>query len=756
MLVVALVATACVPDFPDPPTVPPGIVATTPAGGGRAVPRGAEIVIAFSRPMQAASVTIATTPTVAVGPARWLNPSTVAVTPTAPLPAATTISVAVTGTDTGGNDLPAGTAFGFTTAAASNALGAGHPRLYLVGATRTRLASTLAASDPAAVRFREVIDDHLFAGATLISDYRPWWGALLGVLTADARYCTDSVARIDAWVAGEEARIAAGQNPTVAGDSYLHVGDRIGDLALVWDWCFSSTTAAQRTRWAALANQAVSNVWNHTTASWGGRPAPWTGWGSDNPRNNYFLSFVTATVLWGAAAGQENATAASWLTVGRAKVERDLADTHTADTPGGGSLEGTGYGTALKNLWFLHVLWEASTGERWSDLSSSTAGSVGYLLGAIIPTGDLFAPIGDQSRVTEASVTDYQREALLALAEQFRGTGIGRAARNGINASALPLMERPEAWVFDFVYGAADAGTATTLPLTTYTPGVGHVFTRSGTGTTATWLGFLAGPYVESHAHHDVLSLLVAKRGWVVDDAGLHSNSGLIQAEEAHALVMLETASGPLRMQTGGSAHLTALRSRPQYVHMAADVGDVYPGSGVSQDREVVFVPPSTILVADRVDSGTTWLRRRFQLPTPTLPTVGSDGIVRTTTGATTLELRRISPASASVSVQPYTALAGTLGGLQSDFTGGYRTSVVLEGTGRTVMLHVLSLDGAVAAATPMSVATHEGVALTLADGRKVTAWFATAAPGGTLEVLAADGTPQVRTDLTAGVEPPS
>ena len=494
MLVVALVATACVPDFPDPPTVPPGIVATTPAAGGRAVPRGAEIVIAFSRPMQAASVTIATTPTVAVGPARWLNPSTVAVTPTAPLPAATTISVAVTGTDTGGNDLPAGTAFGFTTAAASNALGAGHPRLYLVGAARTRLASTLAASDPAAVRFREVIDDHLFAGATLISDYRPWWGALLGVLTADARYCTDSVARIDAWVAGEEARIAAGQNPTVAGDSYLHVGDRIGDLALVWDWCFSSTTAGQRTRWAALANQAVANVWNHTTASWGGRPAPWTGWGSDNPRNNYFLSFVTATVLWGAAAGQENATAASWLTVGRAKVERDLADTHTADTPGGGSLEGTGYGTALKNLWFLPVLWEASTGARWSDLSSSTAGSVGYLLGAIIPTGDLFAPIGDQSRVTEASVTDFQREALLALAEQFRGTGIGRAARNGINASALPLMERPEAWVFDFVYGAADAGTATTLPLTTYTPGVGHVFTRSGTGSTAA-AGLHGPPY---------------------------------------------------------------------------------------------------------------------------------------------------------------------------------------------------------------------------------------------------------------------
>ena len=63
-----------------------------------------------------------------------------------------------------------------------------------------------------------------------------------------------------------EGKISAGQAPEVAADSYLEIGDLIGDLALVYDWCFPQTTAAQRTRWLAYADQAVWNVWNHTTA----------------------------------------------------------------------------------------------------------------------------------------------------------------------------------------------------------------------------------------------------------------------------------------------------------------------------------------------------------------------------------------------------------------------------------------------------------------------------------------------------------
>jgi hypothetical protein len=754
---VLVAAAACIPNFPDPPAVPPSILATTPARGGTGVPRATQVVLRFSEPMQAGTVSVSASPAIAFGAPQWPTPDALVLTPSAPLPAATTYSVSVSGTTQSGHALGAPTSFTFTTAPASATLAAGHPRLLLVGSYRTAMANAVANHEPAADRFRNVIDEHIFEGGTLISDYQSWWGALLGVLTADPDYCADSVARIDAWVASEQARIAAGQVPVVAGDSYLHVGDRIGDLALVWDWCFSATTPAMRTRWAALSNQAIFNVWNHTTASWGGVPAPWTGWGSDNPRNNYYLSFLEATVLWGAAAGQENATAASWLADGRTKVTRALAPIHTMETPGGGSLEGTGYGTALKNYWFLAFVWERSTGERWADLSSATRDTIAYLLTSIVPTRDRFAPIGDQSRVTEALLTDYQREGLLALAELYRGTPWGRAARVGINASVLPQMERPEAWVFDLLYGRPDAGSAQPMPTTYHAPGVGHVFSRSGTGDNATWLGFLAGPYVESHAHHDALSLLLYRGGWQVDDAGLHSGSGLINAEEAHALVMLEEGSTRLRMVSGGSAELVALRTGDGWVHMAGEVGDLYPGQGIEQSREVIHLAPNVVIVADRIDSGTRVLRRRFQLPTPTQPTVDGAGVVRTSGPAGGLALFRAHPQTATVTVQPYTALAGTLPpDYQDDFGGGYRTSVVTQGSGQEVFVHVIGLGGAATAVSRLTSEDGRGVTVTLADGRKATAWFRTGAIGGTLEVLGADGQPDVQTDLVAGVVPTS
>ena len=204
-----VVLAACVPDFADPPAVAPGIVASTPAPGGQSVPRGAPIVVRFDRAMNQGTVTIATNPVVALGAKQWLSDRAVWVAPTAALPAATSFQVTVTGTASDGTALAGGTGFAFTTAAGTAALPTAHPRILLApgGATapRTVLAGRLTAGDAAAVRFKEVIDDHLFNGATLISEYRPWWGALLGVLTGNAAYCTDSVARVDAYVAAAEA-----------------------------------------------------------------------------------------------------------------------------------------------------------------------------------------------------------------------------------------------------------------------------------------------------------------------------------------------------------------------------------------------------------------------------------------------------------------------------------------------------------------------------------------------------------------------
>lgn len=753
---------ACMPNYPDPPAIVPGLVASSPAAGGTAVPRGSAVVLRFDRAMDQGSVAVSIAPAAALGSATWLSDRAVSFVPPAPLAAATTYTVTATGQTSTGVPLPTPTNYTFTTAAATAVLPASHPRLLLnatgAGSVRTTLANRIATNDAAAIRFKEVIDDHLFNGATLISDYNPWWGALLGVLTGDARYCTDSVARVDAVVTEAEVDIAANRNPDVAGDSYLHVGDTIGNLALVWDWCNATVTPTMKTRWSAFAQQALHNVWNHTDASWGGREADWTGWGSDNPRNNYYLSFVEATLLWGAVANGEHPSAAAWLADGRRKIEVDLARIHTAETAGGGSLEGTGYGTAIKKLFWVEYLWQFSTGQRDTDLSSSTQGWIRYLASSVVPSKDRMAPIGDQSRVTEALFTDYQREILLALAQMNRGTPWGRAARNAAN-SFLPTMERPEAWVFDFLYGGTDAGTAAALPKAFLAPGTGHVFARTvppgGAGSAnATWLGFIAGPYVESHAHHDQLSILVNKNGWKVDDAGLHSGSGLIQVEEAHALVMLENGSTPLRMHNGGSAELYALRSGSGYVHMGGSIGTLYPGAGVSQERELVMIDPGVIVMIDRIDTGTRNLTRRFQLPTPTAPTITDSGR-RIHTGSATngLDVWRTFPQTATTTSQPYTALVGTLGDNQDDFNGGFRTSTTVTATGRTEMLHVLATGNVVTSVTPIEGSGYHGATIVLADGRTATVIFSTTTRRGTLRVVDSAGTQLVATDLVEGVE---
>jgi len=750
---VALV-TACLPNYADPPAVATGVIGSAPANGGRGVPTSAPIVLRFSAPVAAASISVATTPAVALGAPQWIGDTGVSFSPPSALPANTAITVNVSGNDKAGKPI-AVVPIAFTTAPSSAGLGAAHPRLLLTGTTRTRLATALSGGQTSATRFKGFIDDFVFNGSTYISEYDPWWGAMLGVLTNDARYCADSVQRIDLQVSTAESEIAANRNPEIAGDSYLYAGDMLGSLALVWDWCPTNRTPAMTTRWSAYAQQTLFNIWNPASAKWGTRSAPWSGWGTDNPRNNYFLSFLQATLLWGAAANGEHAAAAGWLSFARQKVERDLTIIHTTETAGGGSLEGTGYGTSIKRLLFLEFVWEASTGQRWADLSSSNEGWIDYLSTAVVPTGDWFAPIGDQARISDAPFTDYQREILLALAELHRGTAIGRLSRARAG-TFLTQMDRPEESVFDFLYGVADPGTAAPLPLTYAAPGTGHVFARSSTATNATWLGFLAGPYVESHAHHDALSLLLYKSGWKIDDGVRQSHSGLTQSEEAHALVMLQNGATPVRMVEGNSADLYALRSAPDYVHIAGSAGMLYPGHTIDQTREVVFLPPDVVVVLDRVDSGSENLTRTFQLPTPTAATIAPDTKTITTgAGAGALKVQRIYPDTATVATQPFTTLVGTIPGFESDFTGGFRTTEKVTATGKSEFLHVLSFGTAVASATKVADGSVRGVTITFADGRTASVSFDPASRRGALEIKAADGTVTRQIDLMPGVERP-
>src|SRR5207249_11935082 len=94
--------------------------------------------------------------------------------------------------------------------------------------------------------------------------FNAWNAALFTPLTGDPKYCAKAISVVDAQVAAAELAMSSGTQPVVANDSYLDVGDMIGNVAIVYDWCHDTVSSSQATRWLAYANQAVWNVWNPT------------------------------------------------------------------------------------------------------------------------------------------------------------------------------------------------------------------------------------------------------------------------------------------------------------------------------------------------------------------------------------------------------------------------------------------------------------------------------------------------------------
>ena len=609
-----------------------------------------------------------------------------------------------------------------------------HPRIYL-GTHQAALEASLAANTPAATRFRNVIDNWIDG-----ADYwgmTAWQAALLGPLTGDPKYCAKAVAVVEAQVSDAEAAIASGGVPHAAAGSYYAVGEDIGDLALTYDWCFDTVTAAQRTRWLAYANQAVWNVWHPSAATWGGHAATWTGWATNDPSDNYYYGFLRATMLLGLAAQGDDPAADPWLAQFHdTKIMDELVPTFEADLTGGGSREGTGYGVAMRNLWALYDVWHATTGEGLASKTVHTRASMRSFIHQVVPTLDRFAPTGDQSRDSTASMFDYQRNYLQELVALYPNDALSARAQALLASCSVPEMASSFMVVDDFLY---ENSAVTSQPLddlgrTYYAPGIGELYTRSGWDKHATWLNLIAGPYTQSHAHQDQGSLMIFKDGWLGYDAVVDSQSGLPQATTAHSLVRIDSGGSPVTQVADTMSSLVALHAGTGWLYAAADVTPAYNGKAAvgRVQRELVYLEPDTVVVYDRVTT-TAGTQQTWQFVTPVQPSIS--GAAATISGAHVLHVNRLAPAGATASVHNMNA--------DSDFHGGYRLDESIAG-GDQRYLHVLSIDGAVTATTPSGDST---VTVQLATGHSATIAFSHDAIGATLTY---DGQAQ---PLGAGVD---
>ena len=478
-------------------------------------------------------------------------------------------------------------------------------------------------------------------------------------LTSQSQYCTLAVSMVESQVAAAEAKMAANQNPEVARDSYLYAGALIGDVALTYDWCSAFVSSSRRTRWSAYAERTIANIWSPSQAQWAGRSAPWSGWGTNDPANNYYYSFLRATMYWALASNNS-----SWTTFLQTQKLPPL-ENYFAMLPGGGSEEGTGYGTSHHKLFELYRVWRDSTGTDLANANPHLTDTISYWLHATVPSRDRFAPYGDQSRNSNPEFFDYHRHLLLE-ARYLTNNALARdRASWWINHNSVQQMSSG----FNFRDDLLPAGSSSTLPnapLTYVASGIGHLFTRTSWEPNATWLSFSAGSYAQSHAHQDQGSFTLFSGDWLAVTENIWSRSGIQQGTEVHNVVRFVRNGANVRQREGtrSSMNVTQLGPGAGEVHVTGDLSAAYPaGAGVTSWQRSLDFYGSSLLVTDQfsVLAGTQAI---FQVNTPTRPVISGQ-----TATAGSLKIRVIEPLNATLSAVEWRTISG-------DFNSGWKLEV--------------------------------------------------------------------------------
>ncbi len=500
-------------------------------------------------------------------------------------------------------------------------------------------------------------------------------------ITRDPKYCTHAVNLVEQQVSLAETAIAAGQNPEVAYDSYLDIGPMIDDLATTYDACASRLTASQRTRWSAYAEQSVWNVWNFQSARWGSRSAPWSGWSIDNPGNNYHYSFIEATMSWALAS-----RSATWMSFLQTDKLPKLEAYYRA-LPTGGSLEGTGYGTAQMRLFELYRMWKDATGVDLANANTHATNTIAYWTHATVPTLDRFVPFGDQSRSSVPDIYDYHRRLMLEARHLSNNPRAQNIASWWLNNISLPQVGQGANLRYDML----PSGSNGVAPAELYynANSTGHVFARTDWTRTAMWLAYVSGKYVESHAHQDQGAFTLFSGDWLSVTENIWTHSGIQQGTEVHNVLRFER-SNTSAAQCGSPANdrivhqcayttstMTVTPGANGALTMASNLTPAYAGNPAvgSWSRQADFAARK-LTVRDNftLGSGTTAF---FQVQVPVQPTISGSTVT-----AGKLKVRVLEPANATITLRNWNSIDTT------EYNKGWRIDI---GGGTTTYLVELS-----------------------------------------------------------------
>lgn len=479
-------------------------------------------------------------------------------------------------------------------------------------------------------------------------------------ITGDESYRTLAINTIEAIVVAAESAIAGGGQPRVAGDSYLDVGQTIGPLAIVYEWCAAGMTTPQRARWAAFADQAVFNVWHHTTAFWGSNQFPWSGWSVNNPGNNYHYSFCTATALW--ALASDNIELLTWLDDNKFNPLR----AYFAGFPGGGSREGTGYGVAFMNLFDLYQVWKDSGQSELALANSHMTDTLYFWIHATVATRNRFFSIGDLAREATPNIFDYHRHLVLRARHLAVDTQARSEASWWLNNISIQNVGQGFERRADLVPPGNNTSTPPTA-LTYYAQATGNVFTRNSWETNAINVHFLCGIYDESHAGMQQGMFQIFHTNFLSGTANMYSPSGIDQNVEYNNVLRFNTSGGTIINQSNGTATMDVIAGSGGDVTCDMTLKGIIANATVtSWNRFCSFVGSTgTVRVQDDyvTTSGTT---ATFQVILPTLPSVVGNVI---TCGELLITVN--TPVSPTITVIDLEATTTLNSGYRVDISGG-------------------------------------------------------------------------------------
>lgn len=500
-----------------------------------------------------------------------------------------------------------------------------------------------------------------FVNAALANPSNPPYGfsakdaAYAYLISGNQDYAQLAVLNADEQVSEAEAAIAANTFAPVAGDSYLQAGTMISDIAMAYAWC--NPSPEQRTRWEAYANQTLFNIWNHTSASWGGNSFPWSGWSVNDPGNNYYYSFCYATATW--ALATNNTTYLEFL---RNNKFYELVN-YMSNLTGGGSREGTGYGTAFMNLFQLYQIWKDSGQADLANMNNHARDTIDYWIHATVPTLDRYTPIGDLARASYPNLFDYHRDLMLKARNLTSDTTRRNDSSWWLNNISIQTMSQGFERKFDLLPPGSNT-TAPPLALSYYASGTGNIFSRTSWAEDATFVHYITGVYDQSHAHQEQGAFMIFKNDFLTVSNNIFSASGIHNETTCHNVLRFMNGSTIIPQNYGTATMTHSFGSNGDFV-ATSNLKGVYSSSLVSSWIRNVEFSNGMFMVTDTY-STTGGASAVFQVNTPVQPTV-LDNVIT----AGNLRVTVLTPANPTITlIEMATTGAGFNSGWRIDISG--------------------------------------------------------------------------------------